>query len=44
VLITSERQYEKDKQELAKERAKALEKKHKERQEAAERLERRKKK
>ncbi len=43
VLITSERQYERDKQQLAKERAKALEKKHKEQQEAAERLEKRKK-
>ena len=43
VLITSARQYEKDKQELAKERAKALEKKHKEQQEAAKRLEKRNK-
>ncbi|MBQ3230117.1 MAG: hypothetical protein IJB49_03770 [Clostridia bacterium] len=43
VLITSERQFEKDKQELAKEHAKALEKRHKEQQEEAERIARRKK-
>ncbi len=42
VLITSERQFEKDKQEIAKEHAKALEKKHREQKEEAERNERRK--
>lgn len=42
VLITSERQYAKDKQQLAMERAKALEKKHKEQQEASSRIDRRK--
>lgn len=44
VLITSERQYEKDKQQLAKEQAKALEKMHRDRQEAARKLEERNKK
>lgn len=43
ILITSERQYEKDKQNIAKERAKELEKKQKERQEVADKLEKRNK-
>ncbi len=43
VLITSERQYEKDKQELAKEKAKALEKEMKKRSEEAQKREKRKK-
>lgn len=43
ILITSERQFERDKQEIAKERAKELEKKQKERQEVAEKLEKHKK-
>lgn len=38
VLITGERQYERDKQEIAKERAKAMEKRHKEQQEVSKRL------
>lgn len=42
VLITSEKQYEKDKQQIAKERAKALEKKQKENQEVSKRLGKRK--
>jgi len=41
VLITSEKQYEKDKQELAKEQAKSIEKMQKKRQEAAKKLEER---
>ena len=41
VLITSEKQYEKDKQLLAKEQAAALEKMHKDKQEAARKLEKR---
>lgn len=41
VLITSEKQYEKDKQELAKEQAKAMEKAQKDKQEAARKLEER---
>lgn len=43
VLITSERQFEKDKQQLASEHAKKLEKRHKEQQEEAERIARRRK-
>lgn len=43
VLITSEKQYEKDKQQIAIERAKALEKEHKERQEVADKIAKRKK-
>jgi hypothetical protein len=43
VLITSEKQYEKDKQEIAIERAKALEKDHKQRQEVADKIAKRKK-
>ena len=43
VLITSEKQYEKDKQQIAKEQATAIEKMHKERQEAARKLEERNK-
>lgn len=38
VLITSEKQFEKDKQQLANEHAKNLEKRHKEQQEEAERI------
>lgn len=41
VLITSKSQYEKDKQTIAKERAAALEKMHKDKQEAAKKLEKR---
>ncbi len=41
VLITSQKQYEKDKQAIAKEQAKALEKMQKDRQEAARKLEER---
>ncbi len=43
VLITSERQYEKDKQQLAQERAKEMEKRHKQQKEAADRIAKRKK-
>ncbi len=43
VLITSEKQYEKDKQDIAKERAKSMEKQQKAQQEAKEKLEKRKK-
>lgn len=43
VLITSERQFEKDKQYLADEKAKKLEKQHKEQQEEAERIARKRK-
>jgi uncharacterized membrane protein len=43
VLITIEKQYEKDKQEIAIERAKALEKDHKQRQEVADKIAKRKK-
>ncbi len=42
VLITSERQYAKDKQQIAIERAKEIEKKHKAKQEGAKRFENRK--
>lgn len=42
ILITSEKQYEKDKQEIAIERAKALEKDHKQRQEVADKIAKRK--
>ncbi len=41
IMITSKRQYEKDKQQLAREQANALEKMHKDKQEAAKKLERR---
>lgn len=41
VLITSKKQYEKDKQQLAKEQAAALEKMHKDKQEATKKLEKR---
>ncbi|MBR4278882.1 MAG: hypothetical protein IKT34_01780 [Clostridia bacterium] len=44
ILITSEKQYEKDKQQLAREQADALEKAQRERAEALERLNRRNKK
>ena len=44
VLITSEKEYEKDKQKLARERAEALEKAQRERAEALEKLNRRSKK
>jgi len=44
ILITSERQYEKDKEQIAKDRAKALEKRMKEQKEEAERIARRRKK
>lgn len=42
VLITSEKQYEKDKQQLAKERAEAIKKANEKQQEAARRIEQRK--
>ncbi len=44
VLITSEKQYEKDKQEIAKKRADALQKKRKEQQEVSDKIEKRRKK
>ncbi len=43
VLITSEKQYEKDKQQIAKERADAMEKKYKQQQEVSKRFDKRKK-
>ncbi|MBR6563320.1 MAG: hypothetical protein IKK70_05225 [Clostridia bacterium] len=44
ILITSEKQYEKDKQAIAREQAEALEKMHKERQETMEKLKKHNKK